>query len=57
MLIRQIYGIKLQLPPYMGVYIPGVAMRCPYCQNERSRVVDTTHDARGGVRRRRECLL
>ena len=31
-------------------------MRCPYCENERSRVVDTTHDARGGVRRRRECL-
>jgi transcriptional repressor NrdR len=30
-------------------------MRCPYCQNERSRVIDTTHDARGGVRRRREC--
>ena len=30
-------------------------MRCPYCQNERSRVVDTTHDARGGVRRR-ECI-
>lgn len=30
-------------------------MRCPYCQNERSRVVDTSHDARGGVRRRREC--
>lgn len=40
----------------MGVYIPGVTMLCPYCQNERSRVVDTTHDARGGVRRRRECL-
>ena len=31
-------------------------MRCPYCQNNRSRVVDTTHDSRGGVRRRRECL-
>jgi transcriptional repressor NrdR len=31
-------------------------MRCPYCQNQRSRVVDTTHDSRGGVRRRRECL-
>jgi transcriptional repressor NrdR len=31
-------------------------MRCPYCDNERSKVVDTTHDARGGVRRRRECL-
>ncbi len=30
-------------------------MRCPYCKNERSRVVDTSHDARGGVRRRREC--
>ena len=31
-------------------------MRCPYCQNDRSRVIDTTHDMRGGVRRRRECL-
>jgi len=31
-------------------------MWCPYCQNERSKVVDTTHDSRGGVRRRRECL-
>lgn len=30
-------------------------MRCPYCQDERSRVLDTTHDSRGGVRRRREC--
>ena len=30
-------------------------MRCPYCQHHRSRVVDTSHDARGGVRRRREC--
>ena len=30
-------------------------MRCPYCQNEKSRVLDTTHDSRGGVRRRREC--
>lgn len=33
----------------------GVGMRCPYCQNNRSRVVDTTRDVRGGVRRRREC--
>ena len=31
-------------------------MRCPYCQNERSKVVDTSHDTRGGVRRRRECI-
>lgn len=30
-------------------------MRCPICQSESSRVIDTTHDARGGVRRRREC--
>jgi transcriptional repressor NrdR len=30
-------------------------MRCPYCKNDRSRVIDTTHDTRGGVRRRREC--
>jgi transcriptional repressor NrdR len=30
-------------------------MRCPYCKNENSRVIDTAHDARGGVRRRREC--
>ena len=36
--------------------ICGVEVRCPYCQNDRSRVVDTTHDARGGVRRRRECI-
>ena len=31
-------------------------MRCPYCQNSESRVLDTTHDTRGGVRRRRECV-
>ena len=30
-------------------------MRCPYCQHEGSRVVDTSHDTRGGIRRRREC--
>ena len=32
-------------------------MRCPYCQEEDSRVVDTSHDARGGIRRRRECNI
>jgi transcriptional repressor NrdR len=31
-------------------------MRCPYCEGERTRVIDTTHDSRGGVRRRRECI-
>jgi len=30
-------------------------LRCPYCQDESSKVIDTTHDNRGGVRRRREC--
>ncbi len=30
-------------------------MRCPYCRSHRTRVIDTTHDARGGVRRRRVC--
>jgi transcriptional repressor NrdR len=30
-------------------------VRCPYCQDDDSRVLDTTHDNRGGVRRRREC--
>jgi transcriptional repressor NrdR len=30
-------------------------MRCQYCKNDRTRVIDTTHDNRGGIRRRREC--
>ena len=30
-------------------------MRCPYCHFDQTRVVDTTHDHRGGIRRRREC--
>jgi transcriptional repressor NrdR len=31
-------------------------MHCPYCHNKKSKVVDTTKDAPGGIRRRRECL-
>ena len=31
-------------------------MHCPYCQHKKSKVVDTTKDAPGGIRRRRECL-
>ncbi len=31
-------------------------MRCVYCGQEDANVIDTTHDARGGIRRRRECL-
>jgi transcriptional repressor NrdR len=30
-------------------------MKCPYCENEKTRVIDTSHDARGGIRRRRVC--
>jgi len=30
-------------------------MRCPYCNNEESKVLDTTRDSRGNIRRRREC--
>jgi transcriptional repressor NrdR len=30
-------------------------MRCPYCKQANSRVIDTSHDGRGGIRRRREC--
>jgi transcriptional repressor NrdR len=31
-------------------------MRCPHCQTDTgSKVIDTTHDTRGGIRRRREC--
>ncbi|MEN6436621.1 MAG: transcriptional regulator NrdR [Anaerolineaceae bacterium] len=30
-------------------------MRCPFCQHEESKVIDTTRDSRGSIRRRREC--
>ncbi|MBN1201661.1 MAG: transcriptional repressor NrdR [Anaerolineae bacterium] len=31
-------------------------MKCPYCDAEnQSRVISTTHDLQGGIRRRREC--
>jgi transcriptional repressor NrdR len=33
-----------------------MSMRCPYCQKDDSKVIDTTHDSHGGIRRRRECL-
>ena len=31
-------------------------MKCPYCKDDDSRVLDTSHDKRGGTRRRRLCL-
>ena len=30
-------------------------MRCPYCQHDESKVLDTSHDSHGGIRRRRKC--
>ncbi|MCA9933278.1 MAG: transcriptional repressor NrdR [Ardenticatenaceae bacterium] len=30
-------------------------MKCPYCNNKKTRVIDTSHDTRGGTRRRRVC--
>ncbi|HSH05925.1 MAG TPA: transcriptional regulator NrdR [Anaerolineae bacterium] len=30
-------------------------MNCPHCDNHKTRVLDTSHDNRGGIRRRREC--
>jgi transcriptional repressor NrdR len=30
-------------------------VHCPYCQHNHSKVLDTSHDSRGGIRRRREC--
>ncbi|MCH8093989.1 MAG: transcriptional repressor NrdR [Chloroflexi bacterium] len=32
-------------------------MQCPYCQGNSTRVIDTTHHAKGGVRRRRVCKI
>jgi len=31
-------------------------MRCPYCQHSDIKVIDTSHDSHGNIRRRRECL-
>lgn len=45
---------KYLRPLYVGG--SGDDMRCPICQSDNSKVLDTTHDTRGGVRRRRECL-
>lgn len=30
-------------------------MRCPHCESVSTKVIDTTHDSKGGIRRRREC--
>ncbi len=45
--------------PHRGIVRPkGEMMQCPYCNaKNQSRVVDTTRDAQGGIRRRRECKV
>jgi len=30
-------------------------MKCPYCGNTDTKVIDTMHESGGGIRRRREC--
>ena len=30
-------------------------MHCPHCASKNTKVIDTTHDSKGGIRRRREC--
>jgi transcriptional repressor NrdR len=32
-------------------------MKCPFCKSDDSRVLDTSHDRKGGTRRRRVCLM
>lgn len=53
------YGRLVSYPLPMGVTFvlkfSKEIMRCPYCKHDGSRVVDTSHDSRGSVRRRREC--
>ena len=57
--VTQMYGRLVSYPLPMGVTFvlkfSKEIMRCPYCKHDGSRVVDTSHDSRGSVRRRREC--
>ncbi|MDA0243683.1 MAG: transcriptional regulator NrdR [Chloroflexi bacterium] len=32
-------------------------MKCPYCGEDKTKVIDTAHDGRGGIRRRRVCQV
>ena len=42
--------------PYLGK-TPNrrLFVKCPYCNHPKTRVIDTSHDVRGGTRRRRVC--
>ena len=35
--------------------VENFTVKCPYCYAEKTRVIDTSHDARGATRRRRIC--
>jgi transcriptional repressor NrdR len=49
-------GVKFFIAAMTPIYAKGrLTVHCPYCQHTQSKVLDTTHDSRGGVRRRREC--
>jgi transcriptional repressor NrdR len=53
------YGLERGGTPHMAVasvLIQTSSMRCPYCHYHDSKVLDTSHDSHGGIRRRRECF-
>ena len=55
----QYIGVLIEHNPTSGVehtFHLRFTMKCPYCRDNQTRVIDTSHDARGGVRRRRVCL-
>lgn len=42
---------------YLWPFSIGIhCMRCPYCNYQDSKVLDTSHDSHGTIRRRRECF-
>lgn len=67
--MRQMWGPGCPPSPYVAhprnlerlqvtllAALAGVSdVNCPYCDHKKTRVIDTSHDARGGIRRRRMC--
>jgi transcriptional repressor NrdR len=56
--IRHMYGLAGFLPYIwlLHLFSESSQMRCPYCHFHDSKVLDTSHDSHGGIRRRRECF-
>ena len=52
------YGYRVCIPLHMAItsVLEITPMRCPYCHYHDSKVLDTSHDSHGGIRRRRECF-